>query len=66
MSDAASAGRPARRSSRHLALTAKLLDQAALCDRIAAEVNFDEHRLALLAMAAEWRKAAAVVQVRSS
>jgi hypothetical protein len=36
-----------------------------LCDRIAAEVNFNEHRTALLAMAAQWRTVAAVVQAQS-
>jgi hypothetical protein len=62
MSETLSASRPATRSRRSPQLSIAIMrDQAALCDQLAAEMNFDEHRTALLAMSAEWRNAAKAV-----
>jgi hypothetical protein len=65
MSETLSTSRPPTRSSRSpqfvIAITR---DQAALCDWLAAEMNFDEHRVALLAMAAQWREVAKAVQTK--
>jgi hypothetical protein len=47
-------------------LIAKLLDQAGLCDQLAAEMTFDEHRIGLLAMATHWREVAEVVQAQNT
>jgi hypothetical protein len=66
MSNTLSAGRPATRSRRSPRLLIAIMrEQAALCDRLAAEMNFDEHRTALLAMSAEWRNAAKAVPAKS-
>jgi hypothetical protein len=59
MDDGPLAGHPGKQSRRSdPPLIAKLRDQAALCDQLASEMTFDEHRDALLAMAARWRDAA--------
>jgi hypothetical protein len=41
-----------------------LLDNAVLCDRLATEMNFNDHRTALLAMAAQWREAAEAIPAK--
>jgi hypothetical protein len=65
MSETLSTSRPAtgsRRSPQLLIVITR--EQAALCDWLAAEMNFDEHRLALLAMAACWREVAKAVETK--
>ena len=66
MGKAPSSAHLAKRSRRSDPLSiVKLLDRAEACERLSCEMNFAEHRSALLAMAAQWRKAAEVARARN-